>query len=312
MPENKFKSGDDGLITYKSSNPFEFFHILTSQECEEQQMFGSLIFPDEKKEKYPLVICMHGSMGWRGHHHEHSVNFLNNGFAIFRVNSFDARQVVSIVEDQIQVTLATVMTDCFNALKILSKHPDIESSKIFIAGWSLGGSTAIYSAWEPLAEKLAPDGERFAGHLAFYPGAFMWPEEMRWSKSPILTLIGADDDYTPAVLIEKLSPAINQNGGNSKLIIYEGGHHSFDSIDPVVYVPNAIAVGGRHTFVGKDGHHFHEDKEGKRTPMNEPHERTKIFEDRAKIGAHLGRNWKARKASMKDSVDFLLSNSPST
>jgi dienelactone hydrolase len=249
-------------------------------------------------------------MGWRGHHHEHSVNFLNNGFAIFRVNSFDARQVVSIVEDQIQVTLATVMTDCFNALKILSKHPDIDSSKIFIAGWSLGGSTAIYSAWEPLAEKLAPDGERFAGHLAFYPGAFMWPEEMRWSKSPILTLIGADDDYTPAVLIEKLSPAINQNGGNSQLIVYEGGHHSFDSIDPVIYVPNAIAVGGRHTFVGRDGNHYHEDKEGKRTPMNEPHERTKIFKDRAKIGAHLGRNWKARKASMKDSVEFLISNTP--
>ena len=311
MTEHTFKSGDDGVITYKSSNPFEFFHILTSQECDEQDMFGSLIFPDEGKEKYPLVICMHGSMGWRGHHHEHSVNFLNNGFAIFRVNSFDARQVVSIVEDQIQVTLATVMTDCFNALKILSKHPDIDSSKIFIAGWSLGGSTAIYSAWEPLAEKLAPDGERFAGHLAFYPGAFMWPEEMRWSKSPLLTLIGADDDYTPAVLIEKLSPAINQNGGNSNLIVYEGGHHSFDSIDPVVYVPNAIAVGGRHTFVGKDGHHYHEDKEGKRTPMNEPHERTKIFKDRAKIGAHLGRNWKARKASMKDSIEFLLSNTPS-
>tara|TARA_B100000902_G_scaffold254849_1_gene241274 strand:- start:4704 stop:5642 length:939 start_codon:yes stop_codon:yes gene_type:complete len=310
MSEHTFKSGDDGVIPYKSSNPFEFFHILTSQECEEQDMFGSLIFPDEKKEKYPLVICMHGSMGWRGHHHEHSVNFLNNGFAIFRVNSFDARQVVSIVEDQIQVTLATVMTDCFNALKILSKHPDIDSSKIFIAGWSLGGSTAIYSAWEPLAEKLAPDGERFAGHLAFYPGAFMWPEEMRWSKSPILTLIGADDDYTPAVLIEKLSPAINQNGGNSQLIVYEGGHHSFDSIDPVIYVPNAIAVGGRHTFVGRDGNHYHEDKEGKRTPMNEPHERTKIFKDRAKIGAHLGRNWNARKASMKDSVEFLISNTP--
>ena len=311
MTEHTFKSGDDGVITYKSSNPFEFFHILTSQECDEQDMFGSLIFPDEGKEKYPLVICMHGSMGWRGHHHEHSVNFLNNGFAIFRVNSFDARQVVSIVEDQIQVTLATVMTDCFNALKILSKHPNIDSSKIFIAGWSLGGSTAVYSAWEPLAEKLAPEGERFAGHLAFYPGAFMWPEEMRWSKSPILTLIGADDDYTPPVLIEKLSPAINQNGGNSKVIVYKGGHHSFDSIDPVVYVPNAIAVGGRHTFVGKDGHHYHEDKEGKRTPMNEPHERTKIFKDRAKIGAHLGRNWKARQASMKDSVEFLVSNTPS-
>ena len=308
MTQHEFQSGDDGIVSYKSSNPFEFFHILNSKKSEEQNMFGSLIFPDEKKTKYPLVICMHGSMGWRGHHHEHSVNFLNNGFAIFRVNSFDARQVVSIVEDQIQVTLATVLTDCFNALRILSKHPDIDSGKIFIAGWSLGGSTAIYSAWEPLAEKLAPEGERFAGHLAFYPGAFIWPEEMRWSQSPILTLIGKDDDYTPAVLIEALSPAINENGGDSKIILYEDSHHSFDSIDPVIFVPNAIAVGQRHTFVDKGGSHYHKDEDGKKTMMNEPHEREKLFKDRAKIGAHLGCNWKARKSSMEDSVHFLLDN----
>ena len=42
--------------------------------------------------------------------------------------------------------------------------------------------------------------------------------------------------------------------------------------------------------------------------MNEPHERAKLFKDRAKIGAHLGGNWKARKASMRDSVHFLLEN----
>ena len=133
MQESNFDSSKEGLIFYKSSNPFEFYHILNSKECEEQSMFGTLILPNEKKDTYPLVICMHGSMGWRGHHHEHSVNFLNNGFAIFRVNSFDARQVTSIVEDQMQVTLATVMTDCFNALKILAKHPKIDAAKIFIS-----------------------------------------------------------------------------------------------------------------------------------------------------------------------------------
>jgi len=41
---------------------------------------------------------------------------------------------------------------------------------------------------------------------------------------------------------------------------------------------------------------------------NEPHERAQLFKDRAKIGAHLGGNWKARKASMRDSVNFLLEN----
>ena len=46
---NDFKSGDEGVIAYKSSNPFEFFHILNSKECEEQDMFGTLIFPEEKK-----------------------------------------------------------------------------------------------------------------------------------------------------------------------------------------------------------------------------------------------------------------------
>tara|TARA_B100001123_G_scaffold85195_1_gene97786 strand:+ start:12914 stop:13843 length:930 start_codon:yes stop_codon:yes gene_type:complete len=304
--EHKFKSGDEGIITYKSGNPFEFFHILNSKEYEDQDMYGTLVFPKTRKKKTPLVICMHGSLGWRGHHHEHSVNYLNNGFAIFRVSSFDARQVISIVEDQMQVTLATTLTDCFNALKILSKHPDIDETKIFIAGWSLGGSTALYSAWEPLAEKLAPDGERFAGHIGFYPGAFIWPEEMRWSKSPILTLIGKEDDYTPPILVEMLSPAINESGGNSKAIYYENSHHSFDSIDPVTYIPNAIAVGRKHSIIGKDGIHYYEDEEGNHYLMNEPDEREKLLKERVHKGAHLGRNWEAREASMKDSVNFLL------
>ena len=141
-----FSQNKEGDFFYESASPFEFTDILNSTKQEIHQAFGTLILPEEKKDSYPLVICMHGSMGWRGHHHEHSVNFLNNGFAIFRVNSFDARGVVSIVEDQIQVTLATVLADCFNALKLLSDHPDIDSKQIYIAGWSLGGSTAIYSA----------------------------------------------------------------------------------------------------------------------------------------------------------------------
>jgi len=307
--EHKFNSGDQGVIAYKSSNPFEFFHILNSKEQEEQNMFGTLIFPEKKKKTYPLVICMHGSLGWRGHHHEHSVNFLNNGFAIFRVNSFDARQVVSIVEDQMQVTLATVLTDCFNALKILSKHPDIDANKIFITGWSLGGSTALYSAWEPLAEKLAPEGERFAGHIAFYPGAFIWPEEMRWSKSPILNLVGEDDDYTPSILIERLSPAINENGGNSKIISYEDSHHSFDSIEPLMFEPNAITCGTRHSQIDKKGNLYFQNDEGIKYLLNEPEDRANMFKASSGIkGGHLGGNWISRKQSMKDSVDFLQNN----
>ncbi len=305
----KLKSGDDGNIFYQSSSPFEFYDIFNGSSKKEQEVFGTLVFPEVKKKTYPLVICMHGSMGWAMSSHDHSVNFLENGFAIFKVQSFESRNVTSIVEDQVQVTVATAQTDCFEALKILSNHPDIETNNIFIAGWSFGGSTAIYSAWEPIAEKLAPNGERFKAFLAFYPGAYMWPEEMRWSKQPILSLIGKDDDYTPSSLIEELSPAINEAGGNSSIILYEDSHHSFDRVDPVAYLPNAVALSKKHSIIKKDGSQYYDGEDGVRYEMNTVEGRIKLIQSGlAPIGAHLGCNWKARRASMKDSLNFLKEN----
>ena len=305
----KLKSGDDGNIFYKSSSPFEFYDIFNGSSKKEQEVFGTLVFPEAKKKTYPLVICMHGSMGWAMSSHDHSVNFLENGFAIFKVQSFESRNVTSIVEDQVQVTVATAQTDCFEALKILSNHPDIETNNIFIAGWSFGGSTAIYSAWEPIAEKLAPNGERFKAVLAFYPGAYVWPEEMRWNKNPILSLIGKDDDYTPSILIENLSDAINESGGNSNVILYEGSHHSFDRIDPVKYLPDAIALSDRPGIIDAKGILYYEDNDGNKFNMNTPEGRMKLIESGVvPIGAHLGCNWKARNASMIDSINFLIKN----
>ena len=53
---------------------------------------------------------------------------------------------------------ATVLADCFNALKILYKHPNIDSSKVFITG-------PVEVQLTGIAEKLAPEGERF--HISF-------------------------------------------------------------------------------------------------------------------------------------------------
>ena len=299
---------DEGDIFYDSASPFEFFDILNSSKQKTQKVFGTLVLPEVKKDSYPLVICMHGSMGWGISSQDHSINFLENGFAIFKVHSFESRNVQTIYQDQMQVTVAMSLTDCYEALKLLSKHPKIEKNNIFIAGWSFGGSTAVYAAWEPLAEKLAPNGERFKGHLAFYPGAYVWPEDMRWCKNPILSLIGKDDDYTPCILIENLSKAINESGGNSSVILYEESHHSFDRVDPVKFLPDAIALSDKPSKIDKTGLLYYE-IDNERYEMNTPEGRLKLIESgAAPIGASLGRNWKARKASFKDSINFLKDN----
>jgi len=299
---------DEGDIFYDSASPFEFFDILNSSKQKTQKVFGTLVLPEVKKDSYPLVICMHGSMGWGISSQDHSINFLENDFAIFKVHSFESRNVQTIYQDQMQVTVAMSLTDCYEALKLLSKHPKIEKNNIFIAGWSFGGSTAVYAAWEPLAEKLAPNGERFKGHLAFYPGAYVWPEDMRWCKNPILSLIGKDDDYTPSILIENLSKAINESGGNSSVILYEDSHHSFDRVDPVKFLPDAIALSDIPSKIDKTGLLYYE-IDNERYEMNTPEGRLKLIGSGAvPKGASLGRNWKARKASFKDSINFLKEN----
>lgn len=304
-----FTQNEEGDFFYESASPFEFFDILNSKKKEIHQVFGTLILPEEKQDSYPLVICMHGSMGWGISSQDHSINFLKNGFAIFKVHSFESRNVKSIYQDQMQVTVAMSLTDCYEALKNLSVHPKIDENNIFIAGWSFGGSTAVYAAWEPIAEKLAPNGERFKGYLAFYPGAYVWPEEMRWDINPILSLIGRDDDYTPSILIENLSNAINKAGGNSAVILYENSHHSFDRVDPVKFLPDAIALSDKPSIIDKHGNLFFENDSGERFEMNTPEERLKLIESGSvNIGASLGRNWAARNASFKDSIIFLKKN----
>ena len=163
-------SDSGGVLTYRSANPFELVHVLHHlSAAPEQPMFGMLILPEKPaREPLPAVVCLHGSMGWRGHHHEHMVRWLERGIAVFRVHSFEARRVASVVEDQLAVTMSMMLVDAYRALELLAAQPRIDRERIGVTGWSLGGSVALYSAWEPVREALAP-AQRFAAHLPFYP-----------------------------------------------------------------------------------------------------------------------------------------------
>ena len=101
-----FTQNEEGDFFYESASPFEFIDILNSTKQQNHQVFGTLILPEEKKDSYPLVICMHGSMGWGISSQDHSINFLENGFAIFKVHSFESRNVKTIYQDQMQVTVS--------------------------------------------------------------------------------------------------------------------------------------------------------------------------------------------------------------
>ncbi len=295
-----------GLLGYRSANPFELYHVLHAMDAAaEQPMFGWLLLPEKPaREPLPAVVCCHGSSGWRGHHHEHMVRWLAMGVAVFRVHSFEARRVASVVEDQMAVTSAMMLADAYGALALLAAHSRIDGARVAIAGWSLGGSAALYAAWEPVREALAPS-LRFAAHLPFYPAAHVRPEEARWSPSPIRVLHGGADDYTPAHHVVALAEEMRGAGARIEARIYEGGHHAFDSIEPVTFLPEALRVGKRPTQIGRDGRSFVLGSDGTRHALDEPAQRAATFAAAGKRGAHVGGSWDVRRRAFADAEEFL-------
>ena len=302
-----FKKGQFGYIEYKSSNPFEFHQIIKDyKNSPPQDAKGWLLFPEKFSGKLSCMVCVHHSGGWGGAQYQMMIQLLEAGYAVFQVDSFDARGVTSTTEDQLSVTYAMLMADAYEALKFLSRHPDIDKKKIGICGWSLGGAASLYSAWVPLAEKLAPDGERFALHLNYYPLAIYWPEEMRWSDSPILNLLGGKDDYTPFSLAQRLTEGIKGEGGDCRYILYEEGLHGFDSVMPKTFWPDSIVPNTeKFARIDKEGDITYETDDGEILPGNTMEDRIVLFEKIAALGAWTGGNWDIRKAAKKDAFEFI-------
>ena len=299
--------GRSGQITYLSASPFEMHHILCKMESTPKHpVFGNLTLPEKGEGAFPCVVACHGSRGWVEHQDTHMANWLEAGIAVFRIHSSDSRGVVSTVESQMMVTHAMMISDAFEALKLLNTHPLIDSNKIAISGWSLGGTAALYSAWTPVAEALAPNGERFAAHLPLYPAAHIRPEDQRWEGVPIQILHGEVDDYTPLVLVTGLMDVTKESGADMRLEVYPNSHHAFDSLEEITWLPHAIKLDERTVQIDADGEMWGEIEEGIRIPLNEPLQRKAAFDAAKNVGAHVGGNPDARRRALQDSTDFLL------
>ena len=223
------------LVDFQSANPFSLSDIINDLDnLEKQNVFGKLTIPlDSLKpnKKYPLIIGIAGSMGWRRHHLDYMKMYQEEGFATFELNSFKSRGVISTVGSQNQVTVAAIILDSYRALEKLAKHSNIDKDRVAITGWSLGGGVTLFSGWMPL-KNIISKKLSFAAHLAFYPPCFFKPENISFTKAPMHILIGEDDNWTPAGPCQNLVDILTENN-NIGITVYPNSHHGFDSEEPV-------------------------------------------------------------------------------
>ena len=292
------------IIYFESANPFSLSDIITDLESQEkQQVFGQLITPVDSlnpDKKYPLIIGVAGSMGWRKHHLDYLKMYQEQGYATFQLNSFKSRGITSTVGSQDEVTIAAVILDAYRALEKLSKHPKINKDKVAITGWSLGGGVTLFAGWLPLKEAIT-NQVSFAAHLAFYPPCFINPENLSFTKAPIHILIGEADNWTPAKpcinLVEKLSDKTNIS-----ITTYPDAHHGFDSEEPVVWNEKGYSFKDCLFDLTADGDVL---MNYLRIPMSNSILQKVGFLFCVEKGVNVGGNLDARKKSLAFAKDFM-------
>ena len=297
-------------ITFNSANPFSFEEIIMDLDNQEaQEVFGILTLPNNYNpdEKYPLIIGVAGSLNWGTHHLEYLKMYHEMGFATFQLQSFDSRDVQSTVGSQVEVTTAMVILDSYRALEALSAHPNVDTDRAGITGWSLGGGVSLYSAWLPLIDAINNREFMFAAHLPVYPGCMAYPypnENMQFSTAPIHILIGELDNWVPAAACTELIDKIHASGlpHNIDITIYENAHHSFDRVSEVTVNEKGYTLGDCRFPMNEEGALLL--SEYWNIPINTPLRQKLALMTCAGRGPSMGGNAEAREQSFQFSAEF--------
>ena len=292
-------------IIFQSANPFALSDIINNLDNQtEQEVYGKLTIPKDSinsDKKYPLVIGVAGSLGWREHHYEYMKMYQQSGFATFELNSFKSRNISSTVGSQVEVTTASIILDAYKAFEKLSKHPNIDKNKVSITGWSLGGAVALFSGWKPIIKAISKD-LKFASHLSFYPPCFFDPENTEFTDSPIHILIGQLDNWTPAEPCNYFVKKISDNS-NVNLTIYPNSHHSFDSKEPITFNEKGYSFKNCLFKLNKEGDVL---MNYLNLPMSSPIMQKIGFLFCVERGVNLGGNPKSREKAFAFSKSFMM------
>lgn len=231
-------------IAIPSYTPKTMFALARAHRDEwaQQSVTGVLTLP-KSTTPVPVIVLSHGSAGVGPALNQWVDAMSEIGVGTLVVDSFAPRGVISMVADQAQLSPAANLMDAFQALKILSLDSRVDATRIGIMGFSKGGEVAFRSALEPLRKAvLGADSDlKFALHIPVYAGC----NQVYWSpktdRSPILNLVGVDDDYTGAAGCIELASKYEKAGNPVRTIEYAGAGHAWDSKQPYFYIPEATS-----------------------------------------------------------------------
>lgn len=175
--------------------------------------------------KRPAVLVVHNWMGLKEYEKERARMMAELGYVAFAVDIFgkgvrpaDAKEAGALA-GKYKGDVALFRQRLKAAYDELLKRPDVDPTRVAIAGYCFGGTGAL---------ELARSGADIVGAASFHGGlGTKTPEEAKNIKGSLLILHGAIDPYVPAEEVAAFQKEMNEAKVDYQFVAYSGAVHSF-------------------------------------------------------------------------------------
>jgi dienelactone hydrolase len=221
-------------VTFASHSPFSLVDVGAGpSEDPPTQAEGTLFLPEGASARTPVpaVVLLHGASGVQtSREMTYGRQLAGMGIAALVVDAFAARRDLAqgFVQRLLEITEAMVLADAYAALRYFATRPEIDERRVVLMGFSYGGMVATYAAYRQTAMLFAPDGRRFAGHVAFYAPCIARFDDRRTTGAPVLMLMGSKDEIIDEARCALAARDLEEGGSEVRMIVYEGAYHQWD------------------------------------------------------------------------------------
>ncbi len=229
---NQFLKGD---FDHSKISKWGWGSVHGKMEGPPIKISGSLQFPSKKwTGRLPAVVLLHGGGGPRASVKYWSKVLRKIGLVTFTVDSNTARGCGPKTQGTcpnygLNQGMANIV-DAYRALELLSTHPRIDSTRIAVMGFSVGGKASLYASVKRFQKMWGTPGLEFAAYVPFYPACnITFDHDEKISDKPIRIFYGELDEWSSPIPCEKYVNRLRKAGKDITITIYPGAHHNFDA-----------------------------------------------------------------------------------
>lgn len=219
-------------VTLASSSPYLLTDV-DKKRAPATTIHGILFLPPgpHAPHSLPAVVMLHGSSGvLAARELTYGKQLSAMGIAVLVVDSFGGRRDrgESYIDRLLNITETMLVADGYAGLASLASRPEIDPKRVVLVGFSYGAMAATYALMAEVADRMAPPGLRFAGHVSFYGPCLARFDDRRTTGAPLLMMYGSDDQIVDNARCQTFADDLRAGGSKVDVVVYPGAVHQWD------------------------------------------------------------------------------------